>query len=61
MEIKENDLHNAEDERLLVVLKQWEALIEEVAATFGKRINVAAEQKALMLSAGFVQVDEQTF
>ena len=52
---------NAEDERLLVVLKQWEALIEEVAATFGKRINVAAEQKALMHSAGFVQVDVQTF
>ncbi|KAJ5218408.1 uncharacterized protein N7498_000507 [Penicillium cinerascens] len=35
--------------------------MHEVAAKFGKRVNVAAEQKELMHSAGFVQADEQIF
>lgn len=49
---------NAEDESRQVALRQWEALMEEAAAKFGKRINVAAEQKARMYSTGFVQVDK---
>jgi hypothetical protein len=65
LEVRENDLwfltDNAEDESRLVALRHWEALMEEAAAKFGKRINVAAEQKALMHSAGFVQVEEQIF
>lgn len=66
LEVRENDLRlfftdNGEDETRLVALRQWEALMEEAAAKFGKRINVVAEQKVLMHSAGFVQVDEQIF
>ncbi|KAJ5789949.1 uncharacterized protein N7518_006960 [Penicillium psychrosexuale] len=45
----------------LLALREWEALIHEAAAKFDKRINVAAEQKELMHSAGLVQVDEQIF
>ena len=65
LEVWENDLHfftdNAQDEARLVALREWEALIHEAAVKFDKRINVAAEQKELMHSAGFVQVDEQIF
>ena len=63
LEVWENDLRfftdNERNEEKLVALRQWEALIEEAAAKFGKRINVAAEQKELMHTAGFVEVDEQ--
>ncbi|KAJ9485009.1 hypothetical protein VN97_g8347 [Penicillium thymicola] len=65
LEVWENDLRfftdNAQDEARLVTLREWEALIHEAAAKFDKRINVIAEQKELMHSAGFVQVDEQIF
>lgn len=65
LEVWENDLHfftdNAQDEARLVALREWEALIHEAATKFDKRINVAVEQKELMHSAGFVQVDEQIF
>jgi hypothetical protein len=65
LEVWENDLRfftdNAQDETRLVALREWEALMHEAAAKFGKRVNVAAEQKELMHSAGFVQVDEQIF
>lgn len=65
LEVWENDLRfftdNPEDETRLVALREWEALMHAAAAKFGKRVNVAAEQKELMHSAGFVQVDEQVF
>jgi hypothetical protein len=65
LEVWENDLHfftdNLEDESRLVALRQWEALMHQAAAKFGKRINVAAEQKGLMHPAGFVQFEEQIF
>ncbi|KAJ5514111.1 hypothetical protein N7463_003663, partial [Penicillium fimorum] len=62
LEVWENDLRfftdNAQDEARLVALREWETLIHEAAAKVDKRINVAAKQKELMYSAGFVQVDE---
>ncbi|KAF9894987.1 hypothetical protein FE257_004611 [Aspergillus nanangensis] len=67
LEVWENDFrfftesNNEQDEEKLVALRQWETLMEEAADTFGKRINVAAVQKVLMLRAGFVEVDEQVF
>ncbi|KAF3385329.1 Secondary metabolism regulator laeA [Penicillium rolfsii] len=65
LEVWENDLRfftdNPQNETRLVALREWEALIHEAAARFGKRINVAAEQKELMHLAGFVQVKEQIF
>ncbi|KAL5362474.1 hypothetical protein BJX96DRAFT_186048 [Aspergillus floccosus] len=65
LEVWENDLrffteaNNEQDEGKLVALRQWEALMEEAAARFGKRVNVAAEQKNLMHRMGFVEVGEQ--
>jgi hypothetical protein len=35
--------------------------MHQAAAKFGKRINVAAEQKGLMHSAGFGQFEQQIF
>ncbi|KAJ5770481.1 uncharacterized protein N7511_002532 [Penicillium nucicola] len=65
LEVWENDLRfftdNEQDETRLVALREWEALMHEAAAKFGKRVDVAAEQKELMRSAGYVQVDEQIF
>jgi hypothetical protein len=52
---------NPEDESRLVALRQWKALMHQAAAKFGKRINVAAEQKGLMHSAGFGQFEQQIF
>ncbi|KAL4892359.1 S-adenosyl-L-methionine-dependent methyltransferase [Aspergillus ambiguus] len=67
LEVWEKDLrfftesNNEQDEGRLAALRQWEALMEEAAARFGKRINVAAEQKDLTQRAGFVEVAEQVF
>ncbi|KAH8697758.1 S-adenosyl-L-methionine-dependent methyltransferase [Talaromyces proteolyticus] len=65
LEVWENDLRfltdNPQNETRLVALREWEALMHQAAASFGKRINVVAEQKELIHSAGFVQVEEQIF
>jgi hypothetical protein len=65
LEVWENDFRfltdNPQDEARLVALREWETLMHQAAARFGKRINVVAEQKGLMHSAGFVQVEERIF
>ncbi|KAJ5891132.1 S-adenosyl-L-methionine-dependent methyltransferase [Penicillium subrubescens] len=65
LEVWENDFRfltdNPQNEARLVALREWEMLMHQAAAKFGKRINVVAEQKGLMHSAGFVQVEERIF
>ena len=44
-----------------MALREWETLMHQAAASFGKRINVVAERKEPMNSSGFVQVEEHIF
>lgn len=40
-------------------IQQWIETMDEATTKFGKRMNVAHEQKKLMEEAGFVNVQEQ--
>ena len=54
----------SEDDPLLTkcpYVAQWQQVIDEATAKFGKRLNVAPEQKQNLVNAGFVDVQDDVY
>ena len=65
VEIQEYDawIYSEDDPELerASYVKKWLQYIDEASAKFGKRLNVAAEQKQKVINAGFINVHEDIY